>query len=575
MIIVLKNACIVDPLQGIDCEVMDICIDTSLGRVVPCDRLPTRGNVKVIDLEGRLTMAGGIDIHAHVAGPKINIARLMRPEDHYRTNIPAGDTHRASCGVSTQTVIRTGHRYAQLGYTLVCEAASPPLKTRHTHEELDDMPIVDKLVYILMDSTWLGLDYIVEGEIEKLAAYVSWLLRATKGYTIKLVDPGADIAWFYGNGIGLDIDDQIPEYGLTPREIIASYCKVAQLLNLPHGVHIHTNKLGIPGNYRTLLETFRTGEASSFQDRLVMHITHVQFSGYKGDCWYNIEPASEEIVRELERSPHVSIDLGQVTFGNTTTMTADAPFEFVLYHLSRWKAVLHDIEAETATGIVPYTYRKRSYVNCIQWAIGLEVTLMLRRDDLWRVVLSTDHPNAGPFTRYPLIISWLMSRRAREDLLRKLNQRAVRKMVLPSLDRELDFYDIAIITRAAPAKILGLQDERGTLKPGAVADIAVYDIKPREFDPSTEPDKVRHALSRAWLVIKSGRVVVREGKIVDETLGETLYVNVRVREDLYKDVVNEIKRKFKTYYSITYRSFYIKSYEIHKLRSITVISKLT
>ncbi len=573
MLLVLKNCCVVDPLQGIDCELMDICVDTSTGRIVPCD-VKTCQDVKIIDVEGRLVMAGGIDIHAHVAGPKINIARLMRPEDHYRTNIPAGDTYRASCGVSTQTVIRTGYRYAQLGYTLVCEAASPPLKTRHTHEELNDMPIVDKLVYILMDSTWLGLDYIVENDLERLAAYVAWLLRATKGYTIKLVDPGADIAWFYGNGIGLDIDDQIPEYGLTPREIISAYCKVAQMLNLPHGVHIHTNKLGIPGNFRTLLETFRTGEMSSYQERLVMHVTHVQFSGYKGDCWYNIEPASEHIVKELDRSPHVSIDLGQVTFGNTTTMTADAPFEFVLYHLSKWKAVLHDIEAETATGIVPYTYRKRSYVNCIQWAIGLEITLMLRKDNLWRVVLSTDHPNAGPFTRYPHIISWLMSKKARDELMKKMNQRAVRKMTLPSLDRELTFYEVAIITRAAPAKILGLAHERGTLKTGAIADIAVYDIKPRDIDPSREPEKVRKALSRAWLVIKSGEIVVKEGKIVQEVYGNTLYVNVKVNEELYNQVVKDIKRKFKQYYSITYSSFIIRKDEIHSPRAIEVVSNI-
>ena len=37
-------------------------------------------------------------------------------------------------------------------------------------------------------------------------------------------------------------------------------------------------------------------------------------------------------------------------------------------------------------------------------------------------------------------------------------------------------YDIAIMTRSSPANILGLKD-RGSLKPGCIADISVYDPK--------------------------------------------------------------------------------------------------
>ncbi|NPA23185.1 MAG: formylmethanofuran dehydrogenase subunit A [Crenarchaeota archaeon] len=558
--LVLRNACVVDPVQGIDCDIMDICVDVESGRIVDCSE--AHGQVETIDVGGRLTMAGGIDIHTHVAGPKINIARLMRPEDHYRTNVPSVSYPRAHCGKSTPTVLRTGYRYAQMGYTLICEAASPPLKTRHTHEELDDTPIVDKLVYVLFDSTWLGLDYIVEKDVESLALYVAWMLDSLKGYAIKLVDPGADMAWFHGYGLYFDIDDQVPEYGVTPREIMYYYSRVAQILNLPHSIHVHTNKLGIPGNYTTLLETFRTGESSVFKNRLVLHVTHVQFSSYRGDCWYNFAAASDEIVKELERSPHVSIDLGQVSFGETTTMTADAPFEFILYHLRKWKVVLHDIEAETATGIVPYNYKRRSVVNAIQWSIGLEVALLASDNLRWRIVLSSDHPNAGPFTRYPLIMTWLMSRRAREREMEKMPRKAVRRMILPSIDSEYTFRDIAIITRAAPARILGLQD-RGTLKPGAVADIAVYDIDPRNIDPSSEHDKVYNSLRRAWLVLKDGRTVVREGKVVQEVSGRTLYVKCRVPKRRMSRVVREIEERFRKYYSIHIASFVISSREIH------------
>ena len=44
---------------------------------------------------------------------------------------------------------------------------------------------------------------------------------------------------------------------------------------------------------------------------------------------------------------------------------------------------------------------------------------------------------------------------------------------LPSIAREYTWTEIATMTRAAPARLLGLKD-RGHLGPGAIADIAVY-----------------------------------------------------------------------------------------------------
>ncbi|OYT25355.1 MAG: formylmethanofuran dehydrogenase subunit A, partial [Thermoprotei archaeon ex4572_64] len=240
--------------------------------------------------------------------------------------------------------------------------------------------------------------------------------------------------------------------------------------------------------------------------------THIQFTGYKGDAWSTIESAGEDIVRELDNNPNVSIDLGQVVFGATTTMTADAPFEFILYHLRMWKAIFHDIEVETATGIVPYPYRRRSLVNTVQWAIGLEVALMSR--SIWRIVLSTDHPNAAPFTMYPRIIKWLMSKKARDEELKRCNQRALRRINIHSIDREYSLYDIAIITRAAPAKILGLDKFKGHLGLNADADIAIYDIDPRNFEPSRDYDKIEKAFSRTYCTIKSGEIVVMSGEVV-------------------------------------------------------------
>jgi formylmethanofuran dehydrogenase subunit A len=79
----------------------------------------------------------------------------------------------------------TGQRYAQMGYTHVMEAAMPPLLARHTHEEFIDTPIIDHAAYPLFGNNWFVMEYLKEGDLDGCAAYASWLLKATKGYTIK------------------------------------------------------------------------------------------------------------------------------------------------------------------------------------------------------------------------------------------------------------------------------------------------------------------------------------------------------------------------------------------------------
>ena len=90
-------------------------------------------------------------------------------------------------------------------------------------------------------------------------------------------------------------------------------------------------------------------------------------------------------------------------------------------------------------------------------------------NDPWRIFLTTDHPNGAPFTSYPHLIRLLMDKSFRNDMLSTINKDAASASTLSSIDREYSLYDIAIMTRAAPARSLGLK-HRGHLGPGAVAE---------------------------------------------------------------------------------------------------------
>ncbi len=71
-----------------------------------------------------------------------------------------------------------------------------------------------------------------------------------------------------------------------------------------------------------------------------------------------------------------------------------------------------DIECDAGCGVVPMRYRDKSYVNALQWAIGLETFLLM--DDPWRIFLTTDHPNGAPFFTYPHLIRLLMDKSFRD-----------------------------------------------------------------------------------------------------------------------------------------------------------------
>ncbi len=538
---------------------MDLAINN--GKIV---EKVNENNAKVIDASGMIIMPGGVDIHCHVAGAEVNIGRLLRPEDHFRDVEVKTAVTRSGVGRSIPSTFTTGYRYSRMGYTTLMNPSMPPLEARHTHEELDDIPMVDKATYPLLGDWWFVLEHLRDGLIEECAAHVAWMMTATRGYAIKIVNPGGLEAWGFGSNVE-GLDDSVPHFNITPREIIRGLCKVNKLLNMPHTIHVHTNNLGKPGNYITALETMKCVEDLAEENRPNIHITHCQFSAFKGSDWQTMSSGAEEIAKYVNHRNHVTLDMGQVIFTDTTTMTADGPFQYGLYQLTGNKWVNHDVETETSAGIVPFRYRRKSAVNATQWSIGLELALLT--ENPWKIYLTTDHPNGGPFTSYPTIITWLMSQTARKKTLSKIHKRARRKSLLTSVDREYSFYEMAIVTRAGQAKALNLT-QKGQLGVGADADVAIYDINPERVDPSKKYKKVQRALRKAVYTIKDGEIVVKDGQIVKPVSGKTFWVDIKT--SLPMEVNDDLKRKFREYWTIEYENYPLPEGYLHNPVSIPI-----
>jgi formylmethanofuran dehydrogenase subunit A len=165
--------------------------------------------------------------------------------------------------------------------------------------------------------------------------------------------------------------------------------------------------------------------------------------------------------------------------------------------------VFQDLECQAGCGVLPFRYRQSQYVHSLQWTIGLELFLRIR--DPRKVFLTTDHPNGGPFTGYPHLIRLLMDYDFRMSIFEQLHPDVQRSSPLPQLKREYGLDEIAVITRSGPAAALGLND-RGTLMPGSVADLAVYRLD----------SDAQAMFSQPSMVFRRGELVYRDGEFVGD-----------------------------------------------------------
>ena len=532
----LTSGTVYDPANGVDGVVRDVCIEA--GRIVA--ELPA--GAPRLDVRGMVVMPGGVDIHAHVAGSSVTHARRLLAEEHAADPVPAprladGPSPRAGSGGTVPSTFATGYRYAGLGYTTVMEAAVAPLAARQAHAELDDTPLIDSGFYVLLGNDDYLLRQLAARETARARDYAGWLLGVTRAYAIKIVNPGGVAAWKGGGADGSrnvsGLDEAVGSSAVTPRKILETLAGAAQALALPHPVHIHCNNLGQPGNAATTLESMRALAGRR------AHFTHLQFHSYGGERGKPWKSRANDVIEYVNGHPEVSVDVGQVMFGPATTVTADGPVEHLLYASSGRKWVNVDIELETGCGIVPYSYREKAAVAALQWAVGLELFLLAK--DPWRVVLSTDHPNGGTFLQYPELIRLLMDRAYRDERLKAVNQKLLTgSALLDGLAREYTLCEIAIVTRAGPARLLGLP-QKGHLAPGADADVTVY-----------APDADRAKMFAApRYVIKGGTLVVEEGQLRRAPAGARL----AVRPDYDPAVKSDVKQFFDDYASVAFENY--------------------
>jgi formylmethanofuran dehydrogenase subunit A len=506
---------IIDPANGRD-DVGDVWMRD--GRIVKPQK-DARADA-TYDASGKIVMAGAIDIHSHIAGSNVNTARLLMA-DKRDVEMPLT----APIARARSSTFDTGCAYATMGFTTVVEPAVSPHYALHAHLELADTPIIDKAILTILGNDDYLLGLLQSGETGSVIEdYVAWTLEMSRGLGIKVVNAGGATA-FKENVRSFSFDDVVPSYGVSSRTIVKSLQRAVHALGVPHPLHVHCNNLGIAGNVETALTTIAAAE------ELPLHLAHLQFYGYGKEGDRSFSSSAAWLAEAVNASESITIDVGQVMFGQTVTISSDVLRQFnARGSANPRKWLILDGDANGA-GIVPYNYRSNDFYNAVQWAVGLELFLLI--DDPSRVFFTTDHPNGAHFTTYPEIFALLMSKDMRMQWIAELPPAAMAVTTLPSIAREYTLPEIATMTRSAPARLLGLVD-RGHLDPGAVADVAVYE---------DVMDRAR-MFRAAALVFKDGELVVRDGNITRCRFGRAL--TVKPERD------RAIDRRMRRYYEERY-----------------------
>jgi formylmethanofuran dehydrogenase subunit A len=537
MLTKLAGATIYDPVQGLNGEIKDLYILD--GRLIPAP-----GGDEHIDqeynLHGKVVMAGAVDLHTHIGGGKVNVARSMLARDAQIDDVEPGAPVDAGIGVAVPSTVTAGYRYAEMGYTTCFEPAVIPVNARQSHMEMADTPIVDTGGYTTLGNDDFLLKLLSEETPQSVINdYVAWTLRATQCIGVKIINAGG-INAFKFNVRKLNVDEQTPHYGVRPRDIIRTLSRAITELHVPFPVHVHASNLGVAGNVESTLATIDAAEGHR------IHLTHVQFHSYGTEGKRKFSSAADRVAEAVNESNNVTLDVGQVMFGQTVTLSADTMQQYkqrTHAHPNKW--ICMDIECESGCGVLPFHYRDGNFVNALQWAIGLEIFLLV--NDPWRVCLTTDHPNGAPFTTYPHLVRLLMDKSYRADMLATIHPDAAKMSHLRDLTREYSLNDIAIMTRAAPARLLGLKD-KGHLGVGAAADITVY-------QPHDDQERM---FAKPALVFKDGELVVKDGRVIKAPRGRTQVV----RPEYDASIEQRLKTWFDNCHTVAMRNYQISDGEM-------------
>jgi len=500
--LIIKNGVVFDPINNIDGEIKDILIES--GKIV--EKFSNETDVKKIDAKGKTVIPSAVDIHTHVASQQVNWARLLGTNNNKFKEIWHG-----------LTLKNIAKNYISNGYTFILEANVFPSLAKQTVFDFKQLPVLDKAMLLNVSNFWpLELEF-QRGKIDDMAIFLSDLLSKTYGFGIKIYNPFENENWNFRE-LREDISQMGRLYNFSALDVYENAVKCVETLGLPHSTHAHIegyeNEIG-KRNLITVLEKIKSLNIETSQNadsdlkrKQILHIAHANA--------YNFDGNNENLINFLNENQNFDIDVGFVGFNQINpVITSDRRLINSMLtediNENPRKLISSAVEFEGDSFITMRNFSKDNYKDCVLWANALDLALNIRNK--FQVSFSLNFPNYANLSDIPEIVTWLVSKDARENFMKDMNNEFLNNNSLSNNDKVLNFSDFVCITRASPAKSLGLANIKGNLGSGADGDLNILDLNINEIDISKNPEKLRRALSNIEYVVKSGKIIKKQKEI--------------------------------------------------------------
>ncbi len=554
--LIIKNGLVFDPLNNIDGEVKDILIENS--KIV--DKFSKEKEIKEINANGKTVIPAAIDIHTHIASQQVNWVRLLGTKNELFKNV-----------WNRLTLKNFARNYISNGYTFILEANVYPSLANQTVFNFSLLPVLDKAMLLNVSNMWpLEIEF-QRGKIEDMSVFLSDLLSITKGFGLKVYNPFESESWNFQK-LRKEVSGKGRLYNFSALDVYENLTRANEHLGLPHSIHAHIEgyeDIKAKNNLFTILNKVNSLDLqpnskinSEIKRTQIFHIAHASA--------YNVDGNNSELINMVNSNENIDLDLGFIGFDQINPLiTSDRRLIDSLLKANNSEAthklIRAAIEFEGDTFATFRNFDKKNIANCYLWANALDIALNVK--NIWQIQFSINFPNYANITDVPEIATWLMSKSARDTFMKDMNSDFLKENSLINNDKILTFNEFVILTRASPAKSLGLGSIKGNLGIGADADINIIDLSINDIDISKNPNSIKTDLSNIEYVIKAGTIIKEQEKI-DLSLQGKIFWSQGKPEKEDKSLIMKSKKEFyEKFGSIFYDSLKI-SIENESLREI-------
>ncbi len=540
--LIVKNGTVFDPINSVEGEEKDILVQD--GKVV--EKFASESDVKEIDAKNKIIIPAAVDIHAHLSSQQLNWARLLGSKNA---------TFQATW--KGLTLVKMATDYISNGYTFVVEANTYPSYAKQTVFELKNLPVLDKAMLLNVSSLWpLELEF-QKSNAEEASFFLADLLSKIKAFGLKAYNPFESESWNY-QVLRSDLGEQGRLYNYSALDVYELLTRANEILGLPHSVHAHVEGYELQQskkNLSAIINKIKSLELDpnpknnlKHKRSQIFHLAHISS--------YNFDGKNEDLIKFFNDNPKFDADLGFIGFDAINPLvTSDrrlvnsyVPMEGSSNPLIARSAM----EFEGDGFALLRSFDKKSFKDCVLWANAIELGLNIKNK--WQLQFSVNFPNYSSISKAAEIASWLFSKPARDSFMESMNQEFLKQTPLTSEEKVLSFSDYVIMTRASPAKSLGIGSIKGNLGLDADGDFNILNLNAKDIHMNVDHAKIEDALTNIEYVIKAGKVVKHDDTIDLSSSGQIFCSEGKVPKGDRKLALAKKGEFYQKFYSIFYDS---------------------